>query len=134
MDILIPFLLNSLTFLIIFTASPKDTLSVISISMSFGSILFSINISVTIFENSIFSNCFTDIFTDMGIKVLYLCFHMLICLQTSFRTHSPIEIICPVFSAIGINLSGGTTPSIGLFHLNKASAPTMFFSFISNIG
>lgn len=40
-------------------------------------------------------------------------------------THSPIDRISPVFSAVGMNWSGPTRPRVGWFQRSKASAPMM---------
>ncbi len=47
-------------------------------------------------------------------------------LTTVLRIHSPMSIISPVSSAIGMNLAGLTIPSLFERHLRRASNPLIF--------
>ena len=66
-------------------------------------------------------NCRAETLTQTTIGGRPAFCQALFCRQASFSTQSPIGAISPVSSAIGMNFIGAMTPSLGWFHLTRAS-------------
>ena len=133
-EVLIPISLNRSN--IRFTVETFFTrvLSVISIFNNLGSILFLLIHPNTKSRISSLTKCFADTFAEIVMLLYPSSCNILITLQTSLITHLSISNITSDSSAIGINLSGGTIPSLSFFHLKSASTPLILPSLADTCG
>ena len=84
--------------------------------------------------NAVFRNILEEIFTVTHGGAFPASFHARDCAYAVLRTHSSMEAIYPIDSAIGMNRFDSSMPSVGCCHRTKASAPLILRVWMSTCG
>ena len=124
---------HCITVLRIFMSSMK-ALSVISISMNFGSILYFSTRDENTCGTFIEKMSMRETFIETGTGVIPLSIQARMVLQTFSQMYMSTFAIMPFFSRTGMNSPGETRPRNLFFQRTRASAPTILLSFIEHLG